>query len=129
MRVKRRRTVRAHDPQVLQPVVVADAVDVIENEPHRPIPPDRALTAQLTDRRLEPEGIQALLQMVAAVRRTLDEDLLDRSWCAAQRASSRSIGIKVVGLDAPPDHPVLQRSPVGARRAELQSPQGLGEAE
>jgi hypothetical protein len=45
MRVKRRRTVRADDPQVLEAVVVSDAVYMIKDQSHPSLAPDFALTA------------------------------------------------------------------------------------
>jgi hypothetical protein len=40
--IEDRRAVRAHDPEVLQTVVVADAVDVVEDQTHGPAAPELA---------------------------------------------------------------------------------------
>jgi hypothetical protein len=47
------RAVRTNHLQVLQAVVVGDAVDVVEDHGHASAPPKLALTAQFTDRLLE----------------------------------------------------------------------------
>jgi hypothetical protein len=47
MRVERRRRVGADDPKVLQPVVVGNAVHVVEDQRHLPALPLLTLAAQL----------------------------------------------------------------------------------
>jgi len=56
MRVERRCAIRADDPEVLQPVVVRHAVDVIQNERQRAPAPGVSLAAQLALRLLEPSA-------------------------------------------------------------------------
>jgi hypothetical protein len=53
MRIERRGAVGASDPEVLQPVVVADPVDLVENQSHLTAAPARALAAQLAAPLLE----------------------------------------------------------------------------
>src|SRR5919206_1789870 len=78
VRVERRIAVRAHDAQVLDPVVVVHAVDVIEDQRHPPPVPDLALPAELTSALLEPGREQALLQLPAVGPRALDQELCER---------------------------------------------------
>jgi hypothetical protein len=51
--VERGRTVGTHDAEILDPVVVTDPVDVIEDKRHPPPFPGLALAAQLAPSRLE----------------------------------------------------------------------------
>src|SRR5215208_7105900 len=50
--VERSCAVRAHDPEIVEPVVVVDAVDVIEDQAHRLALPLLALAAELAITRL-----------------------------------------------------------------------------
>ena len=127
--VERGRAVRAQDPQVLQAVVVADAVDVVEDQAHRPSTPQLALAADLTARRLQPLAVETVLQMVAAVRRALDHDLFERPRPTPQARALRGARIEMVGLDGPPIDPDAKGAPVAAGRAEPEAPQGLGVAQ
>jgi hypothetical protein len=74
--LERRRTVRAHDPEVLEPIVVANPVDVIEDQRQPPSLPEFALPAQLTTPRLDAFRVQALLELPTRERRSCDEDLV-----------------------------------------------------
>jgi len=78
MRVECRCAVGADDAQVLQPIVVAHAVDVVEDQPHGAASPKVVLTAELTDRRLATFCVEALLEEVAGERGVLDEDRFER---------------------------------------------------
>jgi hypothetical protein len=53
VRVERGGAVGTDDAEVLEAVVVADPVDVIEDQRHAAVTPQLPLTAQLTDRLLE----------------------------------------------------------------------------
>ena len=66
--IERGIAVRAHDPQVLEPVVIANAVDVVKDKAHRTPHPLFALAAQLAHRLLEAFLQEAALQMPAADR-------------------------------------------------------------
>jgi hypothetical protein len=44
--LKRGCAIRTYDPQIVDPVVVVHAVDVVENEGHPATVPELALTAQ-----------------------------------------------------------------------------------
>jgi len=77
--LERRSAVRAHDAQVLDPIVVADAVDVIEDQRHASPAPHLTLAAELALTRLEARLVEPLLQMATRERRALDEDLVKRS--------------------------------------------------
>jgi hypothetical protein len=93
MRVERRRAVRAHDLEVLEPIVRGHAVDVVEDQRHAAPAPPLVLTAELAAPLLEAFGEQALLERPAAVLRPGDEDLLQRA--RATTRSSRGTGIEV----------------------------------
>jgi hypothetical protein len=75
MRVKRCRAVRAHDLQILDAVVVADAVDVVEDQRQTPSAPNLTLAAEFALRGLETGLVQPLLQLAARERRPLNENL------------------------------------------------------
>jgi hypothetical protein len=77
VRRERRGTVRAHDPQVLESVVIVDTVDVVENEARAMSSPLLALAAELADARLEAGLVEAPFQRLAGVRRAFDEDRLE----------------------------------------------------
>jgi hypothetical protein len=129
MRVERRGAVRAHDAQVLDPVVIADAVHVIEDQGHSAPAPHLALAAQLALARFEARAVQPLLQMAARERRALDEDLVERPFGRAgpgERSPARGVPIEVLDGYAPHlDRVALQRSPVVAARAHAEMTQRL----
>ena len=91
MRVERRRAVRADDPQVLEPVVVGDAVDVVEDQRHRggrasARPGRRARTRRLLEAACE----EPLLELArGCTLRVLDEDL--RRAGSAARSQLRTL--------------------------------------
>jgi hypothetical protein len=72
---ERRRAVRTHDAEVLEPVIVADPVDVVEDQRKPASAPQLALPAELAALRLKSRRVQPLLEMAARERRALDEDL------------------------------------------------------
>jgi hypothetical protein len=80
MRLEGRRAVRAHDPKVLDPVVVSDPVDVVEDQRHSPSGPKLALSAELAYRCLETGPEQPLLQLPAREGRSFDQDLIERPF-------------------------------------------------
>jgi hypothetical protein len=63
--IESRRAIRTHDLQVLQPVVIWNAVDVVENQRHRPAPPVFVLAAPLAAPHLEALREEALLQLAS----------------------------------------------------------------
>jgi hypothetical protein len=79
MRIECRCAVWADDAEVLQAVVVADAVDMVEYQGHAVASPDLVLAAQFAHAGLDTFAEQALLQMAPAVGRVLDEDLPQRA--------------------------------------------------
>ena len=88
MRGERRRTVRADNPEVLKPVVVGDAVDVIEDQRHPRAVPLLALTAHLAAAVLDALGVEAPLEVGALVARVLYENLLERTYAVRMRRRS-----------------------------------------
>ena len=61
MSVERRGTVRTQDSQVLETVVVANAVHVVENQRQSAAPPQLVLAAHLADSRLMPSAYRRFL--------------------------------------------------------------------
>jgi hypothetical protein len=57
--------IRADHPKILEAVVVANAVDVIEDHRHRPAAPHLALPAQLALRLLQTLRKKAVLEVVS----------------------------------------------------------------
>jgi hypothetical protein len=65
MGFERGRAVRADDAEVLEPVVVVDPVDVVQDQRQRAPPRELALAAELAATLLEAFGVQPLLQVPA----------------------------------------------------------------
>jgi hypothetical protein len=129
VRVERRRAVGAEDPQVLEPVVVADAVDVVEDQRHPRPAPLLVLAAELAALRLEPDVIQTLLELGAVVTAVLDEHLFERNRRARSLAcplASDFASIEVGRRDAPLPCVLPESSEVAPRRAQTERAQRLG---
>lgn len=75
MGLQRGSAVCTDDPEVLKPVVVRNAIDVIEDKGHPAATPVLVLAAEFTAQLEESARDQSLLEVAAAVRRALDEDL------------------------------------------------------
>ena len=116
MRVERRRAVRADDPEVLEPVVVGDAVDVVEDQRHPPPVPLLALPAELARARLEPVVVEPLLELPALVRRAARRGS-PRAAIGA-RAARRRRADEVVGRDVPLVEPAAQQPVIAAGGAQ-----------
>jgi hypothetical protein len=123
--VERRGAIGAHDPEVLEPVVVRHAVDVVEDQRHRATAPELALIADLTPRLLDAVGEEPSLQVAAMVRRVLDEQLGERSWRPVQRRAPHRVLVEVRCADAPQGDVLLDRPMVPACRAKPQFAQRL----
>jgi hypothetical protein len=108
VRFERRGAVGADHPKVLEPVVVRDAVDVVEHQRHAAATPVLALTAQLTLRRQEAGIEQTSLQVEAVVRRVLHENFVERNLISASCPSTPYVGVEMVCLDVPPPGPLLK---------------------
>ena len=63
-----------HDPQVLESIVIGDAVDVIQDQRHQPAAPLLALAAQLTLAGLQAGLVEPLLELRALVGRAGNEE-------------------------------------------------------
>jgi hypothetical protein len=114
-----RRAVRADDPQVLEPVVVENAVDVVEDHRHRLPSPELALPAKLAPRLLDPLREQASLQMSTLVRRMRDEEFGERPRWPVQRLASDGVLIEVVGRYPPKSDVLLDRPVVASRGTQM----------
>ena len=57
------RTVRAHDAQILDAMIVTNAIDVVEDQCHRSVTPNLALTTQLATPLFQPRLEEALLEV------------------------------------------------------------------
>jgi len=62
--VETRGAVRAHDAEIFEPVVVTDAVDVVEDHGDSCPAPSLALAAQFANRLLEPILIETPLHVL-----------------------------------------------------------------
>jgi hypothetical protein len=115
--------VRADDAKVAEPIVIAHAVDVVEDQAHRAAAPVLVLATQLADRTLQPLLVETLLQVVARISGVLDEDLFERP----PRARSLEGRVRVEMLRRyPPERGVLPED-LGcpARRAHPEAAEGL----
>src|SRR5215218_4398605 len=78
MRLERRRAVRADDPEILEPVVGRDAVDVVEDQRHARAAPQLVLAAHLAAALLDALRIKTPLEVPPVVRGVGDEEVLER---------------------------------------------------
>jgi hypothetical protein len=97
---------------------------VVDDQRHPAALPFLTLAAQLARAFLEPLGVQAFLQRPSAVRRVLDEHVLERNRRTPPRDASRG-GIEVSRRDGPDPHVLLERHVVAARRSHAQAAQCL----
>src|SRR5207245_1335074 len=74
MGIERGGAVRAHDAEVVDPVVVADAADVIEDETHCASIPFLVLAAHFAAPSFDAFDKETLLQVPPVVARPFDED-------------------------------------------------------
>lgn len=63
MRIERRRAIGADNPEILDPIVVGNAIDVIEDQCHPATTPAFALTAHLAPAPLQPPFEQSMLDV------------------------------------------------------------------
>jgi hypothetical protein len=68
VRVQGGGAVRAHDAQILDAMIVADAVDVVEDQGHRSAVPNLVLTTQLASSLFQSRVEEALLEVSPCVR-------------------------------------------------------------
>jgi hypothetical protein len=95
MRIECRRAVGTHDSQVFKPVVVADPVDVVDDQRHSATAPHLVLTAHFAAARFQPVLVQPILQFAAGVGRAFDEYLLERDPLRRGTASLRPIRVEL----------------------------------
>jgi hypothetical protein len=115
--IERRGAVRADDPQVLKPMVVVHAIDVVKDHAHHLAPPNLALAAELANRLLQASLIQALFEVLARERAILDQDLFKWFPLTTAPAANGRIGIEVIGSDAPELRVLPQNQMPSARLA------------
>lgn len=92
--LQRRSAIRAHDLEVLEPVVVRYAVDVIEDQRHRPSEPLLSLPAQFALPALQALAEQSPLQISAVVVRVRHENLVEGPRLARDRLRLVQFGSK-----------------------------------
>jgi hypothetical protein len=126
--LQRCRTVRADDLKVLEPVVVRDAVDVIQDQRHWASEPFLSLPAQLALAALQALAEQSALQRPAVVVRVGHENLAERPPGAGHRIAPGPIRVKVPGVDAVALDQLPERPEIPPGRAEADGPESLGQA-
>lgn len=116
MSFQSRSAVWTDDPKILDPVVVADAVDVVKDQADSLAVPELALPAQFALLPLESLLIQAALQIAPTVDRTLNKNLCQRDLrvVSTKCLNARSVWVKVLHRNTPPVCPFPQGSRVGA---------------
>jgi hypothetical protein len=124
MGVERRSAVWTDDAQVLEPVVIGHAVDVVEDHAHRPSVPDLRLPAQLADGTLQPCAIEAPLEVAAGVGGARNEDVLERNPLRPAIAQA-GVPVEVLCGDLPALEPPAEQLSVVARRAQTEPAQSL----
>lgn len=127
VRIQRRRAIRANDPQILEAIIVAHAVYVIEDQRHPAALPDLVLAAQFARRQPETFLVETLLQRVPGIPGVLNEDLFQRLPAPASPETLKrcGVGIEVVSADAPLGGPLADRLWIASRRAGAHVPQRL----
>lgn len=122
MRVESRSTVGTDDLQILETVVVGDAIEMVEDQRHPPASPHFVLAAQLTLARLQTLLEQPSLEMHARVSRSFDQDEAQGDGSFLERVVASAIGVEMIGGNLPDllDVPA-QGSVIAARRAHAQS--------
>jgi hypothetical protein len=89
--------VGTENAQILEPMVVGHAVDVIEDQRHSPAAPDLFLAAFLAPPLLHPLAEEALFQLTARVSRALDHDALERPSAARGDSPTSRVRVEVGG--------------------------------
>jgi hypothetical protein len=107
--------VRADDAQVVKPVVGRVPVDVIQDQRDLVPVPELALATEFAQRLLEALLVESALEGRAAVRRVLDENLLERDRALADRSGVDGLLAEVVRRDIPLGGPLLGRLVIAAR--------------
>jgi hypothetical protein len=126
MRIESRRAIGADDLEILEAIVVGNAVDVIEDQRHPATAPHLVLATQLAYPRLQTGLEQARLEVRAWIARPFDQDMAQGDWISLKCVVARAIRIEVVGwylpylLDVPAEGPMVAPS-----RAHAQSPEGV----
>src|SRR5918996_4128475 len=129
MRLQRRRAIRAHDAEILEAVVVGDAVDVVEDHAHDVSAPHLALSAEFADRLLETCVVQPLLEVIARKRRVLDEDFVERPASLDTRSAAGGVGVEVLSRDVPERRVLPQDLICAARTAHIPSRRNASDQE
>jgi hypothetical protein len=101
VRIQRSSTVRTRDSEVLEAIVVRDAVDVVEDHPQRTTTPHRTLATKLANGSLEFRLIQASLELHPREAGVFDENLVERKSSNESSTPRREIGVEVIGIDLP----------------------------
>ena len=126
MRVESGGAVRADDAQVLDPVVVAHTVNVVEDEADRAPVPVFVLPTELAAPLLEPGRVEPPLQTAPAVCRANHQHLVERDPSTDAAFARGGIGIEVIDRDPELGHPPLQCPPIATRRAIAQPAERFG---
>jgi hypothetical protein len=117
--VETRVAVRTHDAEVLQAIVVVDAVDVIKHQGNVPPVPLLSLLAELTRPLLETFVVEPPFEVRSVVGRSGGHHLRQRdAMTNGRRGSPRPIGVEVLGGYVVPGNQRLERPKVSSRRAE-----------
>jgi hypothetical protein len=98
---KRRVAVRAEHPKVLYPVVVGDAVDVVEHHRHALTEPDLSLAAEFADGHLRPGGKKPPFEIASRVARMLNQNLFEWDPARSRTPPDRDAGIEMIRRDVP----------------------------
>ena len=114
--------VRAHDAEVLEPVVVVHAVDVVEDEGQPRAVPLLPLAAHLALTELETFVVEPRLEAVPTGGAADDEHLVERPASSANAGWIAAAVREVLRGDLPPIDPALQLGEVATRRAKAEVP-------
>jgi hypothetical protein len=76
VRIERSRAVGTHDAQVFKPVIITNAVDVVEDQGHRSPSPFLPLTTDFASPLFQSFGVEPRLQGTSVISRAGNHDLL-----------------------------------------------------
>ena len=117
VRFECRCAVGTYDSEVLESVVVADPIDVVDDQRHPAAAPHLVLTAQFATARLQSRLVQPILQLAARVRGSFDEYFLERIRFVAGVTPPGPVRVELGCRNAVVRDELAQRVKVAARRS------------
>lgn len=112
-------------PKILQSMVIANAIDVVEYQRHWSTSPKLALTAKLAHRLLPTLTQETTLDVLSRVSRVPYENIRQRPLPPLQIPTPSCTRVEVLGRDLPYRGVFLENPPGTASRAQTEPAQAL----